>query len=77
MVEITYRDALRQALQDAMREDDTIIVIGEEVGLYGGGGGGGGGPVGGGGARRPAPNTDAQAQPVSDVSEHLSGLSPV
>ena len=36
MVEITYRDALRQALQDAMREDDTIIVIGEEVGLYGG-----------------------------------------
>ncbi len=36
MVEITYRDALRQALQDAMRADPTVIVIGEEVGLYGG-----------------------------------------
>jgi pyruvate/2-oxoglutarate/acetoin dehydrogenase E1 component len=36
MTEITYRDALRKALQDAMRDDDTVIVIGEEVGAYGG-----------------------------------------
>ncbi len=36
MVEITYRDALRQALQDAMRADPAVFVIGEEVGLYGG-----------------------------------------
>lgn len=36
MVEITYRDALRQALADAMEADDTIVVIGEEVGRYGG-----------------------------------------
>lgn len=36
MSAITYRDALRQALVDQMRIDDTIIVIGEEVGLYGG-----------------------------------------
>jgi pyruvate/2-oxoglutarate/acetoin dehydrogenase E1 component len=36
MVEITYRDALRQALQDAMRDDPSVFVIGEEVGLYGG-----------------------------------------
>ncbi len=35
-IEITYRDALRQALQDAMRADETVIVIGEEVGAYGG-----------------------------------------
>jgi acetoin:2,6-dichlorophenolindophenol oxidoreductase subunit beta len=35
-VTITYRDALRQALRDAMRADDTIVVIGEEVGVYGG-----------------------------------------
>ena len=34
--EITYRDALRQALQDAMRADDSVVVIGEEVGAYGG-----------------------------------------
>ena len=36
LTEITYRDALRKALQDAMREDETVVVIGEEVGAYGG-----------------------------------------
>ena len=36
LTEITYRDALRKALQDAMREDETVMVIGEEVGAYGG-----------------------------------------
>lgn len=35
-VPTTYRDALRQALHDAMAEDGTIVLIGEEVGLYGG-----------------------------------------
>ncbi|MFV0490604.1 MAG: alpha-ketoacid dehydrogenase subunit beta [Pseudorhodobacter sp.] len=33
---MTYRDALKQALRDAMAEDDSIFVIGEEVGRYGG-----------------------------------------
>ncbi|MEM0906215.1 MAG: alpha-ketoacid dehydrogenase subunit beta [Pseudomonadota bacterium] len=33
---LTYRDALRQALADAMRDDPDIFVIGEEVGRYGG-----------------------------------------
>ena len=36
MPEITYRDALRQALDDAMAADPSVVVIGEEVGLYGG-----------------------------------------
>ncbi len=36
MVQITYRDALRQALIDAMEADDRVVVIGEEVGRYGG-----------------------------------------
>lgn len=36
MVQITYRDALRQALIDAMEADERVIVIGEEVGRYGG-----------------------------------------
>ena len=36
MVAMTYRDALRKALDDAMAEDNTIVVIGEEVGRYGG-----------------------------------------
>ena len=35
-IEITYRDALRQALDDAMRDDPSVVVIGEEVGRYGG-----------------------------------------
>lgn len=36
MIEATYRDALRAALDDAMATDADIILIGEEVGLYGG-----------------------------------------
>jgi len=36
MTSTTYRDALRKALDDAMTEDSTIVVIGEEVGRYGG-----------------------------------------
>jgi acetoin:2,6-dichlorophenolindophenol oxidoreductase subunit beta len=36
MTEITYREALREAMADAMREDPDIVVIGEEVGVYGG-----------------------------------------
>lgn len=35
-VSLTYRDALRKALDDAMREDPTVVIIGEEVGRYGG-----------------------------------------
>ncbi|EEW24736.1 alpha-ketoacid dehydrogenase subunit beta [Rhodobacter ferrooxidans] len=34
--ETTYREAIRQALLDAMQADPDIILIGEEVGLYGG-----------------------------------------
>ncbi|MCB1380792.1 MAG: alpha-ketoacid dehydrogenase subunit beta [Alphaproteobacteria bacterium] len=36
VIETTYRDALRQALIDAMNEDSSIFVMGEEVGRYGG-----------------------------------------
>ncbi len=36
VLETTYREALRQALIDAMHEDSSIIVMGEEVGRYGG-----------------------------------------
>ncbi len=34
--ETTYREAIRQALLDAMQADPDVILIGEEVGLYGG-----------------------------------------
>lgn len=36
MQDITYRDALRRALDDAMAADENVIVLGEEVGRYGG-----------------------------------------
>jgi len=36
MTEVAYRDALRLALSDAMAADEAVVLIGEEVGLYGG-----------------------------------------
>ena len=33
---ITYRDALRLAMHDAMQEDKNIIIMGEDVANYGG-----------------------------------------
>lgn len=36
MTETTYREAIRQALLDAMQADSSVILIGEEVGAYGG-----------------------------------------
>jgi len=36
METLTYREALRRALIDAMRADPDVFVIGEEVGRYGG-----------------------------------------
>ena len=36
MTETTYREALRQALTDAMRRDPSMVILGEEVGKYGG-----------------------------------------
>jgi len=34
MAEIRYRDALNQALFEEMKRDETVIVLGEDVGLY-------------------------------------------
>ena len=34
--ETTYREALGKALSDAMEKDDSVLVLGEEVGRYGG-----------------------------------------
>ncbi|MDJ1007417.1 MAG: pyruvate dehydrogenase complex E1 component subunit beta [Paracoccaceae bacterium] len=36
MESLTYREALGRALADAMREDESVFVLGEEVGRYGG-----------------------------------------
>ncbi|HYN28344.1 MAG TPA: alpha-ketoacid dehydrogenase subunit beta [Dermatophilaceae bacterium] len=34
--ELTYRDALREAHREAMRRDDRVFLMGEDVGAYGG-----------------------------------------
>lgn len=36
MREVTYLEAIREALWQAMEEDDRVFVIGEDVGVYGG-----------------------------------------
>lgn len=33
---ITYRDALRESMQDALRRDERVFLMGEDVGRYGG-----------------------------------------
>src|SRR5512145_2369014 len=35
-IEITYRDAVRQAIRDAMQRDERVFLMGEDVGRYGG-----------------------------------------
>jgi pyruvate/2-oxoglutarate/acetoin dehydrogenase E1 component len=35
-IEITYRDAVREAIRDALRRDDRVFLMGEDVGRYGG-----------------------------------------
>jgi pyruvate dehydrogenase E1 component beta subunit len=36
MREITYCEALNEALQESMRQDERVVVLGEDVGCYGG-----------------------------------------
>jgi pyruvate/2-oxoglutarate/acetoin dehydrogenase E1 component len=33
---VTYRDAIRESIRDAMRRDDCVFLMGEDVGNYGG-----------------------------------------
>ncbi|WP_127901163.1 pyruvate dehydrogenase (acetyl-transferring) E1 component subunit alpha [Solirhodobacter olei] len=35
-VEMTYREAVRQAIREAMQKDDRVFLMGEDVGAYGG-----------------------------------------
>jgi 2-oxoisovalerate dehydrogenase E1 component beta subunit len=36
MAEVTYLDALRQGLREEMRRDPSVLLIGEDIGVYGG-----------------------------------------
>jgi pyruvate dehydrogenase E1 component beta subunit len=33
---VTYREAIREAIRDAMKRDDRVFLMGEDVGMYGG-----------------------------------------
>ena len=35
-ITLTYREAMREAIRDAMRRDDRVFLMGEDVGSYGG-----------------------------------------
>ena len=35
-IEITYREAVREAIRDAIKRDDRVFLMGEDVGRYGG-----------------------------------------
>src|SRR3974377_772278 len=36
MIEVSYRDAMREAIRDALRRDERVFLMGEDVGRYGG-----------------------------------------
>ncbi len=36
MVQKTYRDALREAMREEMQRDENVLIMGEEVGIWGG-----------------------------------------
>lgn len=36
MIKITYREAIKQAIREAMQKDDRVFLMGEDVGNYGG-----------------------------------------
>lgn len=36
LIKVTYREALKQGLRDALNENDKVFLIGEDVGRYGG-----------------------------------------
>ena len=40
MREITYRQALNEALKEEMERDETIFLLGEDIAIYGGAYGG-------------------------------------
>lgn len=36
MIQVTYRDALKEAMREAMKRDENVVIMGEEVGVWGG-----------------------------------------
>ena len=38
MPELTYREAIRETLREALNDDNRVFLIGEDIGAYGGAG---------------------------------------
>jgi pyruvate dehydrogenase E1 component beta subunit len=36
MIQVTYRDALKEAMREALKRDENVVIMGEEVGVWGG-----------------------------------------
>ena len=36
MIQVTYRDALKEAMREALKRDNNVVIMGEEVGVWGG-----------------------------------------
>src|SRR5581483_10900655 len=36
MIQTTYREALKEAMREGMKRDNNVIIMGEEVGVWGG-----------------------------------------
>ncbi len=36
MIQMTYRDALKEAMREGLRRDNNVVIMGEEVGVWGG-----------------------------------------
>lgn len=36
LIQMTFRDALREAMREAMQKDERVLILGEEVGVWGG-----------------------------------------
>jgi len=36
LIQMTYREALKEAMREALRRDETAVIMGEEVGVWGG-----------------------------------------
>ncbi|MDL1897989.1 alpha-ketoacid dehydrogenase subunit beta, partial [Anaerolineae bacterium CFX7] len=36
MIQMTYREALKEAMREALKRDNNVVIMGEEVGVWGG-----------------------------------------
>ncbi len=78
MRELTYAEAIREALSEEMRRDDSVVFIGEDIGIYGGAFGGSKGMLAEFGAERVRDTPISETAIVGcGVGAAMVGLRPV